>query len=217
MKAILAGATGLIGNLLARQLPPEGLTTVGRRADPSLDPRIAQEVVDVADWPAIVEKARAEVAFCTLGTTIRVAGSQAAFRAIDREAVIAFAKAAKAGGARQILLVSSVGANATSNNFYLRTKGEAEAGVSALGFERVDIFRPGLLRGDRSGTARPGEGIAIAVSPFTDLLTPPFLDRYRSIEALTVAKAMAALAGNGEAGAFIHHNRDMLREAARIG
>jgi uncharacterized protein YbjT (DUF2867 family) len=124
--------------------------------------------------------------------------------------VIGFAKAVRKAGARQFMMISSVGASAESRNFYLRTKGEAEAGVTALGFERVDIFRPGLLRGDRGGAPRFGERIGIALSPITDLLTPFVLDQYRSIAAADVAAATAQLVGAGEGGVFVHHNREIM-------
>ena len=164
----------------------------------------------MTDWPGFVAQSRCDVAICCLGTTIRVAGSQAAFAAVDRDAVVDFAKAAKEAGARQFLMVSSVGANASARNFYLKTKGEAEAGVRALGFDRVDIFRPGLLRGDRQGPKRPGEAIMMAISPITDLLTPHVFDQYRSIAAESVAGAIAACIGRPEGGIHVHENRDIL-------
>ena len=95
---------------------------------------------------------------------MRQAGSQAAFRAVDFDMVVAFARAAAAAGARRMVTVSSVGADPGSANFYLRIKGEMEAALEALGFERLDIFQPGLLRGPRGGDRRPGERIAIALA-----------------------------------------------------
>ena len=140
---------------------------------------------------------------------MRQAGSKEAFAAIDLDAVVAFAGAAWGGGARQFLLVSSVGADVASSNFYLATKGRAEATVRAMGFDRVDIFRPGLLRGERGGERRLGERIGIAVSPFTDLLTPRVWDKYRSTAAEDVAKAMAACCGSQQKGEHIHENRQI--------
>jgi uncharacterized protein YbjT (DUF2867 family) len=209
MKIILAGSTGLVGGLLAARLDPARLTTVGRRANAALDPAVSQDIGAVADWPAFVAAAKAEVAICGLGTTIKQAGSQAAFSAIDFEAVLAFACAAKRAGARQFLLVSSVGAKAGAANFYQATKGKAEVGVIALGIERVDIFRPGLLRGVRSGPSRPVERLMMSLSPITDFLTPSRFAAYRSTEAGDVAAAMVACVGATEAGVFVHENAEI--------
>jgi uncharacterized protein YbjT (DUF2867 family) len=205
---ILAGATGLVGSAVVPLLDPARLTLVSRRPMPVPD-AATLIVAEPGDWPAHVSKAGAHIAICTLGTTIRQAGSQAAFAAVDRDLVLRIAGAARAGGARQFLMVSSVGANPNASNFYLRTKGEAERDVAAIGFDRVDIFRPGLLRGDRTGPARPGERIAMALSPLTDLLTPRSLDRYRSIAATDVASAILARIGLEEPGVHIHENRAM--------
>ena len=108
------------------------------------------------------------------------------------------------------MIVSSVGANAKASNFYLATKGQAEDGVNAIGFARIDIFRPGLLRGKRGGTVRPVERLMINLSPITNLLTPRLFDHYRAIDANDVAGAMAKLVGKVGEGVFVHHNREML-------
>lgn len=210
MRVVIAGASGLIGGLVLPKLQGHDLTLVGRRALPAAPPDATQRVGPMADWPELVSQSACGAAICCLGTTIRAAGSQAAFAAVDRDAVVAFATAAKEAGARQFLMVSSIGANASARNFYLKTKGEAEAGVRALGFDRVDIFRPGLLRGDRQGPKRPGEAIMMAISPITDLLTPHVFDQYRSIAAESVAGAIAACIGRPEGGIHVHENRDIL-------
>jgi uncharacterized protein YbjT (DUF2867 family) len=203
---ILAGASGLIGGLLAARLKGQVLTAIGRRAVEGISD---QRIAPVAEWPALVTALKPEIAISTLGTTIRAAGSQAAFAAIDHDAVVAFAHAAKEAGARQFLMVSSAGAGGAS--FYLKTKGRAEVSVRALGFARVDIFRPGLLLGDRGGPARPVEQLFAALSPITNALTPRAFDQYRAIKADDVAAAMARVIGAAEDGVFIHHNREMLR------
>lgn len=210
MRVVMTGASGLVGGLVLERLQGHELTLVGRRSLPAALPAATQHVGPVEAWPDLVRQSPCDAAICCLGTTIRVAGSQAAFAAVDRDAVIAFAEAAKAVGARQFVMVSSVGASTSTRNFYLRTKGEAEAGVKALGFDRVDIFRPGLLRGDRQGPKRPGEAIMMAISPFTDLLTPHVFDQYRSIAAESVAGAIVACLGKPEGGVHVHENRDIL-------
>jgi uncharacterized protein YbjT (DUF2867 family) len=210
LNIIMAGSTGLIGGLLLKHLSGHDLTLIGRRANPAAPANAKQLIGEIADWPTLIAGIQADIAICTLGTTIRVAGSKDAFAAVDRDAVIAFAKAAHANGARQFMMVSSVGANPKASNFYLATKGQEEEGVKAIGFDRTDIVRPGLLRGERGGEARPVERLMINLSPFTNLLTPRLFDHYRAIDADDVAGAMARLVGRNEAGVFVHHNREML-------
>jgi uncharacterized protein YbjT (DUF2867 family) len=206
---LVAGSTGLIGRLLLKQLMGHDLTLVGRRANSAAPANVRQFTGDAADWPSLMTGIRCNVAICTIGTTIRVAGSKDAFTAVDRDAVIDFATAAYLGGARQFMMVSSVGANPTASNFYLATKGQAEEGAKAIGFDRIDIFRPGLLRGERGGEARPVERLMIGFSPFVNLLTPSFFDHYRAIDASDVASAMARVVGKTDGGVFVHHNREM--------
>ena len=209
MRIILAGASGLVGGFVARQADPAALTCVTRRKVEGLDAQISQLVAPIDQWSAHVAAAKPAVAIAALGTTIRAAGSKAAFSAVDLDLVRDFAAAAREAGARQFMLVTSVGASAEAANFYLSVKGKAEAAVQALGYDRVDIFRPGLLRGDRA-EQRTGESIAMMISPFTDLLTPPMFDKYRSIAASQVASAIVRLIGAKEVGVFIHHNREMM-------
>jgi uncharacterized protein YbjT (DUF2867 family) len=209
MRIILAGASGLVGGFVARQADAVALTCISRRHIDGLDSRAKQVVAPSDQWADAIAAAGCDVAIAALGTTIRAAGSKPAFAAVDLDLVSSFAKAARAAGARQFMLVSSVGANANAANFYLSVKGKAEAAVQALGFERVDIFRPGLLRGDRQEN-RPGEAIAMMVSPLTDLLTPRLFDKYRSIAASQVADAIVRAVGAAETGVFVHHNREMV-------
>src|SRR4029077_1833999 len=110
-----------------------------------------------------------DVALCCLGTTIRQAGSEHAFRAVDVDCVLAFARAAKAAGARRFVVISSVGADTSARNFYLRTKGEMEEQLIAAGFESLDILQPSLLLGWRA-EMRPLE---LAAPPPPPRLDPP--------------------------------------------
>lgn len=209
MKIIMAGSTGLIGGLLINKLAGHDLTLAGRRGNAGAPQKAKQLIGEMTEWPALMAEVRADVAICTVGSTMAQAGSKAAFAAVDHDAVIAFAQAAHNGGAKQFMMVSSVGANSRASNFYLATKGKAEEGVKAIGFDRVDIFRPGLLRGERGGALRPVERLMINLSPFTNLLTPRLFDHYRAIDADDVAGAMAGLAGKTNSGVFVHHNREM--------
>lgn len=206
MRVLLAGGSGLIGGLLVPLLAEHDLTLIGRRATGAKHELTGA----VSDWPQLIAGKAFDVVISTLGTTIRQAGSQSAFAAIDRDAVLAVADAAHEGGARHAIAVTSVGADAGSSNFYLKTKGETEAGLRAIGFARIDLFRPGLLRGHRAGPPRFGERVASAISPLTDLLTPAVLDQYRSIAALDVARAIAALVPAERTGGDVHHNREII-------
>jgi uncharacterized protein YbjT (DUF2867 family) len=136
---VIAGASGVVGSrALQRLLAREDVARVvalGRRALPLEHPKLVSKAVDFRD-EAVLEAAIPKgtaVAVCCLGTTMKTAGSRAAFRAVDHDAVVAFGRAALRRGARRFLLVSSVGADAGSSNFYLRTKGEAEDSLARLG------------------------------------------------------------------------------------
>ena len=205
MKLALIGATGLIGGQLWPLLQERhDLLVLGRRPSGA-----AREKLGSMDrWPALLGGETLDVALSTLGSTRKAAGSWAAFEAVDRHAVLAFAKAARDAGARQFLLVSSSGADAGSRNDYLRLKGEVEDAVAALGFERVDVLRPGLLLGKRD-ERRVGEGIGPALAPLLNAVLRGKLDHYAPIDAGLVARAMAALAQRDEPGVFRHHNREI--------
>jgi uncharacterized protein YbjT (DUF2867 family) len=205
----MIGATGLIGSSLAPALVAAGhdLTLVSRREAGISDAR--EIVAAVEDWPAALADWRGEVAISTLGTTWRKARSWPAFRAVDIDAVLAFAKAAQEAGARQFMLVSSVGAKLGSRSAYLGLKGEVEAALRELSFERIDIVRPGLLRGERAAERRMGERLGNLISPFVNRLLLGPLNRYQAIDAARVARAIAAIAGASEIGVFIHHNREI--------
>jgi uncharacterized protein YbjT (DUF2867 family) len=202
---LLIGATGLVGRGVVAAMDDRPLTILARRAvDGAPDGHAL--VAPPERWADIIAAERPATLICCLGTTIRQAGSQAAFRAVDHDLVLAAARGARLGGARQMIVVSSVGASAKSRNFYLRTKGEMEAGLRALDFARLDILRPGLLTGAREGVPRLGEGIAMMAAPFTNALLHGTLRRYRSIPAATVARAIVRLAGQGDSGVYVHEN-----------
>ena len=212
MRVAMIGATGLIGRSLAPRLAAaHDLLLIGRR---SAGVAGAEErVAPVHEWPNLLAGETIDVAISTLGTTIAQAGSWDAFRAVDVDAVVAFARAARIAGARQLLSVSSVGANAGARSRYLAMKGDTEDRLAGIGFDRLDIVRPGLLLGDRGGDPRLGERIAIAISPVLGLLLRGPLDRFAAIDADRVAAAMAALVGKAGHGRYIHINRDLQRRA----
>jgi uncharacterized protein YbjT (DUF2867 family) len=208
-RIVLAGATGLVGKQVAEELAGAGTAEVYavlRRSTDTLPPAVKQHVAPIEEWPAIIAELRPDTAISCLGTTIRTAGSQAAFRAVDFDLVVAVAGAARQAGAQHMITVSSVGASAKSSNFYLKTKGETEDALRALDFERVDCLRPGLLTGGSRLDSRPGEAIGIMLSPLTDLLMLGPLAKYRSTPSAKVAQAIVTLALGGGHGRFVHEN-----------
>lgn len=207
--ALIVGATGLIGRAVIERFGSTPATLLARRDVEGLAPHHKQLVIPPGRWPETIAAEKPTVLICCLGTTIRQAGSQEAFRAVDHDLVLAAASAARRAGTPHMIAVSSVGAAAKSGNFYLRTKGQTEDDLRALGFDRLDLIRPGLLRGDRPGPQRLGEGIATIAAPLTDALLHGAFRRYRSISGDTVAAAIVALAGQGGSGVHIHENDDI--------
>jgi uncharacterized protein YbjT (DUF2867 family) len=211
MKIAMIGATGLVG----RQLWPllqarHELLVLGRRPSGAAQEKLGA----MEDWPSLLEGVRIDAAVSTLGTTRKAAGSWLAFEAVDRHAVLAFARAARAAGARHFLAVSSSGADPSSRNDYLRLKGEVEEAVGAMGFARVDLLRPGLLLGERPGETRVLERVGMVIDPLSRLVLRGSWDRYAGIDAALVAKAMATLVERSEPGFHRHHNREIRAVAA---
>ena len=208
LEIILIGATGLIGRLTRDRLISAGhrVHALARRPTGLGD---GETIAPVERWPALVQQIGGEVAICAIGTTMRLAGSQAAFRAVDYDIAVDFARAARGAGIRRMIAVSSVGADPGSRNFYLRTKGEMEQALRALGFDRLDLVRPGLLRGDRGPERRLGERIGIVASPLVNLVLRGKLAKYAAIDSSAVAAAIARLACQDSPGTFVHHNREI--------
>lgn len=195
---LLAGASGLVGGHLARLLAQEGrrLLLPLRRPHPGLQ---ALPGAEVLPWPP-AHLPPLDLAVCALGSTLAEAGSEAAFRAVDLDAVLAVAQAARQAGATRFGLVSALGASARSRVFYNRVKGEAEAAVAALGFEQLVIAQPSLLLGSRPGRAlRKGEALAQKLAPFYAPLTPA---RWRPVAAESVAAGL--LRGLASLGPGVH-------------
>jgi uncharacterized protein YbjT (DUF2867 family) len=215
---LVAGATGLVGGACVRHLLGESrcerVVAVGRRAPAISDPRLEARLVgldglDGLDLPAV------EVAFCALGTTIANAGSQDAFRRVDFDGVVAFARRAARASARHFVLVSSVGADPSSSNFYLRVKGETERAVAQVGFRGVSVLRPSLLIGQRA-ESRPAEAVARAVVPLANPLLVGPLRRYRAISADDVGAAMVGAALRDEAGVRVLEYDDIVALARSV-
>jgi uncharacterized protein YbjT (DUF2867 family) len=220
-RVLLAGATGLIGTCAmqaAGAQPSLHLIALTRREAPiPRGTRMEMMVAEPASWPEAVATIAPDAVICALGTTRRKAGSEEAFRTVDRDLVLALAAAARETGVANFVLVSSAGADPLGKAFYLRVKGETEAAVTRLRFRRLDVLRPGLLRGRRSNDRRPLERLAILASPVVDLLLHGDKRRFRSIDARTVAEAALQLAREKAAGRFVHDNAAILRAARRFG
>ena len=189
--ALVAGATGLVGReILQGLLADDAVAAVHalvRRPLGIRHPKLTAHVVDFATLPALPA---VDETYLALGTTIKVAGSQSAFRAVDFDANLAVAQAARAAGAKRLGLVSAMGADAGSAIFYNRVKGELEDALAGLGFEGLVIARPSFLAGDRGALGQPargGEKLALHVSR---ALRPLIPRNYRSIAAGDVARAL---------------------------
>ena len=214
-KLIIAGSSGLVGSHLIRQAAQlshiSKIYSIGRSELSNMPSGVIHYKAKPGQWDAIIRDIRADVACSCLGTTIKKAGSQEAFAAVDLELVSAFFKASKDAGARHAISISSTMANAAAKQFYLRTKGQAELVIKALKFDRTDIIRPGLLKGERVDDFRLGERAAIIASPVLDMLLQGKYKRFRSIKAENVAKAAAILSAKSAIGYHVHENDEILR------
>ena len=203
--ALLVGATGLVGGELLKLLladPRYGqVHTVGRRAPALAHAKLTVHVVDMANALQLAALPGVDDVYCALGTTIKVAGSKAAFKAIDLDAVEAVAKAAiQANKSAHLGVVSAMGADAKSSVFYNRIKGEMEKAVSQLGFESISIARPSILAGDRNSlnqASRSGEQIGLKLMAAVSFLIPA---NYKAINAADVARALHRMVTEGQPG-----------------
>ncbi len=215
--ALLLGATGLVGRHTLARLAHDArwsrVVTLDRRPLAPASPRHTSHVVDFER----LENADPDVwacddVFCAIGTTIRQAGSQAAFRHVDLDIPAHVAQRAHTAGARQMLLVSAMGADAGSRIFYNRTKGQAEAAVRGVGFATVHLLRPSLLTGDRA-EARAGEQVGEAVLRLARPLLVGPLRNLRPTPAEDVAAALVALAAERKPGVHVY-DPEQIRQRA---
>lgn len=206
--ALVAGPTGLVGQqLLQRLLQDPAYTEVralSRRSLPMQHERLRVIQTDYYNLAALGDALKVDDIFCCLGTTLRKAGSRAAFEDVDYRMVVELARAARAAGARQFLVISAVGASERSPAFYSRVKGRMEATVSALDYAAVHIVRPSLLMGAR-GEHRAGEALAQKLAPAFNPLLRGALAKYRAVDAAEVADALCRLALRNQRGVHVHH------------
>ena len=191
--ALIAGGSGLVGGFLLRQLLEtaeyDRVIALGRRPVTLTHPRLVQVTAEFTGLDKVTADLQCTDAFCCLGTTIRLAGSREAFRAVDHAAVLAFAWAARRNGAGRFFVVTSLGANSGSQFFYNRVKGETEEALEVLDFGTLGLFRPSLLLGPRAKT-RLGERFGAALMWLADPLMFGALRKYRAVDAEVVARAM---------------------------
>lgn len=203
MKLLLVGGTGLVGSeVLKRALAEPGIETLvvpSRRKLAISHEKLVAPLVDFDALPADAAWWEVDAAICTLGTTIRTAGSREAFRRVDHDYPLAVARLAKAHGASRLAVVTAKGANSRSPFFYSRVKGELEADLTALNFPSLTLVRPGLIGGERS-EQRAGEDVAKRV---LTVLGPVLPRSWRVNPASTIAQALLAAVVDGHPGTRI--------------
>jgi uncharacterized protein YbjT (DUF2867 family) len=219
VRIALFGASGLVGStIISLCVGREDvhLSAVARR-ELTLPPGARMElfVAEADKWGEVLEALRPTAVICAIGTTWKKSGKdEAAFRAVDQGLVLALAREAQSHAVQRFVTISSAGADPHTDNFYLKVKGEIDRELTKMWKGRLDVLRPGLLRGKRGDDRRILERIGILVSP----LVNPFLTgtrrAYRAIDAETVARAALYLAMRPARGRFVHDN-DAIYRAAR--
>lgn len=206
--ALLAGATGVVGQALLARLLADArygrVIVLVRRPLGQTHAKLEELMLDSTGPALLGAKLAADDVFCCLGTTQKKAGSQAAFERVDYHLVLELARAALAQGAQQFLVVSSVGASLKAASFYLRVKGRMEQAVLDLGYHSVHIVRPSLLLAERADS-RPGEWLAQKLAPAINPLLGGKLAMYRAVPVEEVAEALLTLAMRKTPGGQVHH------------
>jgi len=217
--ALVAGASGMVGLALVRHLASRSdyarIIALSRRPLPIESPRLANRIIRFENMETELRGLSCDDAYCCLGTTLRAAGSQQAFRAVDHDLVVRFARLAQGAGAKALVAVSSAGAAPDARNFYLRVKGETESALEALRLRSLYLLQPGLLLGARAQW-RPAEALGRVFMP---LLNPLLLGRYecwRGVDVEIVAAAMRTAALSGRLGVHRYSGR-ALQALARSG
>jgi uncharacterized protein YbjT (DUF2867 family) len=201
--ALVAGASGMVGAELVRVLVASGdyrrVIALSRRPLPIESPRLVNRILRFENLESDLRGLACDDAYCCLGTTLREAGSQQAFRAVDHDLILRFARFAQAAGARTLVVVSAAGAAPEARNFYLKVKGETELALEALRFRSLHLLQPSLLLGPRRQW-RLAESLARVFMPLINPLLLGSMEQWRAISARTVAAAMRAAARSGRLG-----------------
>jgi uncharacterized protein YbjT (DUF2867 family) len=217
--ALVAGATGLVGReVLAALLTDKryaAVHCVGRRPLTFKHPKLFSHVVEFTAALALPAISHVDEVFIALGTTIKVAGSQQAFRDVDFAAIVALASAAKAAGATRLGVISAMGANTSSTIFYNRVKGQMEDALAHLGYRTLIIARPSMLDGDRDSlgqAARPAEKLGLLAMHLFKPLIPA---NYQAITATQVARALLSAVRSTDKGTRVLLSGEMQRYRAQ--
>lgn len=210
--ALIAGATGLVGSSLLKQLLDddqyEKVIAITRKPLEITHAKLVQQPVDFDTIETLNTGFQVDDVFCTLGTTIKTAGSQDAFYKVDYTYVVNLGKWCATNNVRRFLVVSAMGANPESGIFYNRVKGEMEVAVSKLNISQKQIFRPSLLMGNRN-EKRGGEKIAQVVMGALGFLFVGPLLKYKGIHADVVAGAMIKASKLNASGFKIYESGEM--------
>jgi uncharacterized protein YbjT (DUF2867 family) len=213
--AVVAGATGLVGRYLLEVLLEDSfydrVVVLVRRPLERFERKLEQRMVDYEELRAEHLEGATHL-FCCLGTTMKKAGSEAAFRRVDYDYPLMFARMGQEAGARRLMHISSVGADPAAGSFYLRVKGELERELESVDFEATHIFRPAVLMGRREEERR-GEAWAARMSRAFEWMMGGGLRKYRPMPAGVLAASMAAAGERGEPGRHVHHYEQIVRLA----
>jgi uncharacterized protein YbjT (DUF2867 family) len=208
--AMIAGATGLIGKELVQKMLQSDhyslIYLISRKPCGIVNEKIHEIIIDFEQIGQITLDNPVDEAFCTLGTTMKQAGSREKFRKVDLEYVLSFARLSKSAGVSKFLVISSMGANPKSSVFYNKVKGLAEGGLKNLGFKHLVILRPSLLLGKRH-EPRLGERMGAIFMKAFNFLIP---DDYKAIEASRVAEKMLEMVGNANEGTSVVESGEMI-------
>jgi uncharacterized protein YbjT (DUF2867 family) len=211
--ALIAGASGLVGSYCLDYLVQsdryEKVICVTRRAIANSSPKLQQVIADTNNLAEKLNHIKADDVYCCIGTTIKKAGSQEAFKLVDFTYVKILAEQTKINGATSFAVVSSIGADAKSLNFYLRTKGEMENAIIACNFSKTVILRPSMLLGPRK-EFRLGEEVGKLFMKIFSFLFVGKLKRYKAIEAAQLAKALIYYTQKDFAGVKVVENDEIL-------
>ena len=207
--ALVIGSTGLIGSQLVDILLEsehyQKVVIFVKRESGKSHPKLEQHIINFDAPETYQHLVKGDDLFCTIGTTIKKAGGQSAFRKVDYEYPIAFSKIAKTNKIKQFLIVSSLGANKGSNNFYLKTKGEIQDFLKDCDFKSVAVLQPSLLLGNRT-EFRLGEKVGAFFMKMLPFLFIGSLKKYKPIEGKTVAKALLKIAQKNNKGFKIYES-----------
>jgi uncharacterized protein YbjT (DUF2867 family) len=211
--ALLIGATGLVGKQVLQYLlasPIYQQIKILTRRSTGLKHEKLNEIFFDFDKPD-ASLVKADDVFCCLGTTIKKAGSEEAFKKVDFQYPLQIARLAKLNGSSRYLIVTSMGADPGSFIFYNRVKGEIERELTDLHYDTLHILRPSLLLGDRGGETRLGEKIGEVLAKVLDPVMIGPLKKYAAIDSAKVARGMLQLAQLGDKGAFVHDSSELQR------